>query len=87
MFISIDVPLMFNKTNVKCLSKEALNSLILRGSEAWISNTIDWEYSSNLSLMLISSYVEYETGNIHTVGIQLTNGLSVTGNIQLPDFY
>ena len=26
-------------------------------------NTIDWEYSSNLSLMSISSYVEYETGN------------------------
>ena len=26
---------------------------------------IDWEYSSNLSLMSISSYVEYETGNIY----------------------
>ena len=30
-----------------------------------MSNTIDWEYSSNLSLMSISSYVEYETGNIN----------------------
>ena len=40
---------------------------ILRRSEAWISNTIDWEYSSNLSLMSISSYVEYETGNIYTI--------------------
>ena len=37
---------------------------VLCRSEAWISNTIDWEYSSNLSLMSISSYVEYETGNI-----------------------
>ena len=46
MFISIDVPLMFNKTDVKC---------------AWISNTIDWEYSSNLSLMSISSYVVQST--------------------------
>ena len=34
-------------------------------STTWISNTIDWEYSSNLSLMSISSYVEYETGNIY----------------------
>ena len=25
--------------------------------ETWISNTIDWEYSSNLSLISISSYV------------------------------
>ena len=36
--------------------------------EAWISNTIDWEYSSNLSLMSISSYVvrsTKETGNIN----------------------
>ena len=39
---------------------------ILRRDEAWISNTIDWEYSSNLSLMSISSYVEYETGNMHS---------------------
>ena len=34
----------------------------------WISNTIDWEYSSNLSLMSISSYVVHstkETGNIY----------------------
>ena len=38
---------------------------ILSQSEAWISNTIDWEYSSNLSLMSISSYLEYETGNIY----------------------
>ena len=38
---------------------------VLRWSTAWISNTIDWEYSSNLSLMSISSYVEYETGNIY----------------------
>ena len=41
---------------------------VLRGSEAWISNTIDWEYSSNLSLMSISSYVvrsTKETGNTH----------------------
>ena len=33
----------------------------------WISSTIDWEYSSNLSLMSISSYVVHstkETGNI-----------------------
>ena len=59
MFISINVPLRFNKTDVKC---------ILRRSEAWISNTIDWEYSSNLSLMSISSYVVHstkETGNMH----------------------
>ena len=34
-------------------------------STTWISNTIDWEYSSNLSLMSISSYVEYKTGNIN----------------------
>ena len=38
---------------------------VLRRSEAWISNTIDWEYSSNLSLMSISSYVEYKTGNMY----------------------
>ena len=38
---------------------------VLRQSEAWVSNTIDWEYSSNLSLKSISSYVEYETGNIY----------------------
>ena len=50
-FISIDVPLWFNETDVKCLLKRP--------------NTIDWEYSSNLSLMSISSYVEYETGNIY----------------------
>ena len=34
----------------------------------WISSTIDWEYSSNLSLMSISSYVvrsTKETGNIY----------------------
>ena len=37
----------------------------MRRSKAWISNTIDWEYSSNLSLMSISSYIEYETGNIN----------------------
>ena len=30
-----------------------------------MSDTIDWEYSSKLSLMSISSYVEYETGNIY----------------------
>ena len=36
-------------------------------STTWMSNTIDWEYSSNLSLMSISSYVEYETGNIYCV--------------------
>ena len=51
MFISIDVALGFNKTDVK-----------------WISSTIDWEYSSNLSLMSISSYVvrsTKETGNIY----------------------
>ena len=49
----------FNKADVKCLLKRLL--------KAWISNTIDWEYSSNLSLMSISSYVEYETGNINDV--------------------
>ena len=38
---------------------------ILYLSTTWMSNTIDWEYSSNLSLMSISSYVEYETGNIY----------------------
>ena len=27
--------------------------------------TVDWEYSSNLSLKSISSYVNYETGNIY----------------------
>ena len=32
-----------------------------------MSNNIDLEYSSNLSLMSISSYVEYETGNINTL--------------------
>ena len=38
--------------------------------DAWISNTIDWEYSSNLSLMSILSYVVHstkETGNINTL--------------------
>ena len=34
-----------------------------------MSNTIDWEYSSNLSLMSISSYVEYETGNIYRLDV------------------
>ena len=60
MFISMDVPLRFNKTDVKC---------------AWISNTIDWEYSSNLSLMSISSYVVHstkETGNIYTLKSAVT---------------
>ena len=45
-----------------------LCDVILRGSEAWISNTIDWEYSSELSLMSISSYGVHstkETGNIY----------------------
>ena len=40
---------------------------LIRGSETWISNTIDWEYSSHLSLMSFSSYVVQitkETGNI-----------------------
>ena len=35
----------------------------------WISGTIDWECSSNLSLMSISSYVVHstkETGNMYT---------------------
>ena len=32
--------------------------------------SIDWEYSSNLSLMSISSYVEYETGNIYRISEQ-----------------
>ena len=31
----------------------------------FVKKFIDWEYSSNLSLMSISSYVEYETGNIN----------------------
>ena len=35
--------------------------------EVAVSNTIDWEYSSNLALMSISSYVEYKIGNIDTV--------------------
>ena len=41
---------------------------IVRELKAWISNTIDWECSSNLSLMSISSYVVHstkETGNIY----------------------
>ena len=41
---------------------------IVRELKAWISNTIDWECSSNLSLMSISSYVVHstkETGNIN----------------------
>ena len=38
-------------------------------STTWMSNTIDWEYSSNLSLMSISSYVEYKTGNMNYNGI------------------
>ena len=36
--------------------------------ETWISDTIEWECSSNLSLMSISSYVvrgTKETGNIN----------------------
>ena len=42
-----------------------LSSVYIDLSTTWMSNTIDWEYSSNLSLMSISSYVGYETGNIH----------------------
>ena len=38
--------------------------MILRRNEAWISNTIEWEYSSNLSLMPISSYVVHSTKDI-----------------------
>ena len=34
-------------------------------STTWMSTTIDLEYSSNLSLMSISSYVGYETGNMY----------------------
>ena len=48
---------------------EVSNQIAGRGdidlSTTWMSNTIDWEYSSNLSLMSISSYIEYETGNIY----------------------
>ena len=36
---------------------------------------IDWEYSSNLSLMSISSYVEYETGNMHVSFLSTANFL------------
>ena len=55
---------------------------VLRGSETWISNTVDWEYSSNLSLMSISSYVVHstkETGNIHdtAAGLLLYSFLTV----------
>ena len=39
--------------------------LVKVGGRRCVTNTIDWEYSSNLSLMSISSYVEYETGNIY----------------------
>ena len=42
---------------------------ILTLSTTWMSYTIDWEYSSSLS-----SYVEYETGNIYTTkGLVLTS--------------
>ena len=40
--------------------------------ETWISDTIDWGYSSNLSLMSFSSYVVHstkETGNMYTTQI------------------
>ena len=51
------------------VSKQSAGRGVLRRSEAWIYNTIDWEYSSNLSLMSISSYVEYKTGNIYGISI------------------
>ena len=46
-------------------SNKILYKLNIDLSTTWMSNTIDWEYSSNLSLMSISSYVGYETGNIY----------------------
>ena len=57
----------FVKIKVKSVLCEMLNSskFITTFKKTWISNTIDWEYSSNLPLMSISSYVEYKTGNIY----------------------
>ena len=47
------VPTIWARLNLLCFGADSI---------------IDWEYSSNLSLSLmsISSYVEYETGNINT---------------------
>ena len=64
MFISIDVHWELITLMLTGLLKDSLTPYI-DSSTTWMSNTIDWEYSSNLSLMSISSYVEYETGNIY----------------------
>ena len=57
-----------NKVNSLEKKSEISNQIARREdinlSTTWMSNTIDWEYSFNLSLMSISSYVGYETGNI-----------------------
>ena len=64
-----------NEVNSLEKKNEVSNQIAGRGdidlSTTWMSNTIDCEYSSNLSLMSISSYVEYETGNKYTLKIKL----------------
>ena len=65
MLITVSFVLWKQRMNV---SNHNARRGIFHRSEAWISNTIDWEYSSNLSLMSISSYVvrsTKKTGNIH----------------------
>ena len=42
-----------------------------------MSNTIEWEYSSNLSLMSISSYVEYKTGNMNDKNVDICIKISL----------
>ena len=56
MFISINVPLRFNKTDVKCLSKETLNSFYFGLSLMSISSYV--------------VHSTKETGNIHAIALK-----------------
>ena len=60
---------LYNEVNSLEKKNEVSNQIAGMGdidlSTTWMSNTIDWGCSSNLSSMSISSCVEYETGNIN----------------------